>query len=112
MKHDRLSFVSYISRLFLLNLMLNLLVFDDLFYLSKSYFLMNLRTLQGWLYKAIAFSLLPTKETFMINQERELDHSLQLEALVSVMVSLHVWSVSTNLLELQYKNSLSMALAT
>lgn len=56
-----------------------------------------------WLYKAIAFSLLPTKETFMIKWERELSHSLELEILDSIMSFIRVCSISANLLELQYK---------
>lgn len=57
----------------------------------------------GWLYKAIAFSLLLTKETFMIKWERELSHSLELEILDSIMSFVRVCSISANLLELQYK---------
>lgn len=57
----------------------------------------------GWLYKATAFSLLPTKETFMIKWERELSHSLELEILDSIMSFIRVCSISANLLELQYK---------
>lgn len=57
----------------------------------------------GWLYKAIAFSLLPTKETFMIKWERKLSHSPELEILDSIMSFIRVCSISANLLELQYK---------
>ena len=48
----------------------------------------------------------------MINQKKELDHSPQLAALASVMSSLRVWPASTKLLELQYKNSISVTITT
>lgn len=48
----------------------------------------------------------------MINQKGGLDHLPQLAAPASVMSSLRVWPASTKLLELQYKNSISVALTT